>query len=255
MKIFIFVLTACCILSGCSEDSTSQKNSASQQKKTTQAPDTSKRAEPVRWPPSAEDQESIVIADTLIQKNYVLVFDGSGSMGQKGCSGNKTKSAAAKEAVSDWAQSVPADAHLGLVAFDQSGFSVRLQLGQENRQEFIQQVEAIIPGSTTPLTKSLQTAYDILTQQARSQLGYGEYHLVIVTDGVANEPQRLTEAVNTVLQGSPIMISTIGFCIATTHSLNQPGRTMYKAADNPVALRQGLQEVLAESESFDVIDF
>lgn len=54
---------------------------------------------------------------------------------------------------------------------------------------------------------------------------------------------------------SPIQIHTIGFCIGPDHSLNIPGRTMYKAADNPQQLEKGLQDVLAESETFDVSDF
>jgi hypothetical protein len=80
--------------------------------------------------------------------------------------------------------------------------------------------------------------------------------MVIVTDGIANIPDKLTEMVNMVLNQSPVIISTIGFCIDATHTLNQPGRTIYKAANNPEALRQGLQDVLAESESFeDVTEF
>ena len=145
------------------------------------------------------------------------------------------------------------DANLGLIVFDQQGFSVRLQLGQGDRQKFIQQVQAVVPGSGTPLTQAVQTAYEILTTQAGRQLGYGEYHMVIVTDGVANQPEKLTGTINAVLARSPIIISTIGFCISDTHALNQPGRTIYKAANNPEALRQGLQDVLAESESFDDI--
>ena len=113
-----------------------------------------------------------------------------------------------------------------------------------------------MPGSGTPLTRAVQMAYELLTEQAGKQLGYGEYHMVIVTDGAANQPEKLTQTVNAVLTHSPIIMSTIGFCIAETHSLNQPGRTIYKAADNPEALRQGLQDILAESESFeDVTEF
>jgi Mg-chelatase subunit ChlD len=246
------------VLSGCGEDADQRSSSAPQQQKNAvqqqNEPDPfAQAAEASGWPPSAKKQENILPADQWSRKNYVMIFDGSGSMSEQRCSGNKTKSAVAKEAVADWAQSVPADANLGLIVFDQQGFAVRMQLGQGDRQEFVQQVQAVVPGSGTPLTQAVQTAYEILTTQAGKQLGYGEYHMVIVTDGVANQPEKLTRTVNAVLAHSPILISTIGFCIADTHSLNQPGRTIYKAADNPEALRQGLQDVLAESESFDDI--
>ena len=91
--------------------------------------------------------------------------------------------------------------------------------------------------------------------QARKQLGYGEYTIVVVTDGIANDTRLLANRVRRILDVSPINIYTIGFCIGTDHSLNQAGRTTYKAANNPQELRQGLQEVLAEAEHFDITDF
>lgn len=255
-KIIFLLLAPLFILSGCGEDSKPQKRAVSPKKPAATINKTALETngqgqDSLIWPPPAKDQNSITVADTLIQKNYVMIFDGSGSMSGKRCSGERTKSEVAKEAVADWAKSVPADARLGLVAFDASGFSVRLQLGQDTPQQFIEKVEVIMPNGGTPLAKSVRVAYEMLTEQARKQLGYGEYHIVIVTDGVADKPQQLTQTVNKVLRRSPIMISTIGFCIADTHSLHQPGRIIYKAADNPEALRQGLQDVLAESESFD----
>ncbi|WPD21245.1 MAG: VWA domain-containing protein [Candidatus Electrothrix scaldis] len=261
-KILCLFGLALFFLNACSDDNQQRKAAAPQKKQVApqqQAPTPLEQKHTGIWPPPLEneqDQENILPADQWTRKNYVMIFDGSGSMADQRCSGNKTKVSVAQEAVADWAQSVPEDAHLGLIVFDQKGFAVRQQLDQGDRQTFVQQVQTVVPGSTTPLTQAVQAAYELLTDQARRQLGYGEYHMVIVTDGAANLPEELTRAVNAVLARSPILISTIGFCIATTHSLNQPGRTIYKAADNPEALRQGLQDILAESESFDdVTDF
>ena len=78
---------------------------------------------------------------------------------------------------------------------------------------------------------------------------------MVVTDGIANNEQRLSKNVNAILATTPITIYSIGFCIGQNHALNQPGRTFYKAADNPAALRKGLEAVLAESESFDEAEF
>jgi hypothetical protein len=50
-------------------------------------------------------------------------------------------------------------------------------------------------------------------------------------------------------------VQTIGFCIGPKHSLNQAGRTIYRAADNPAELRQGLADVLAEAPQFTVTEF
>ncbi len=262
--ILLFLSAALVILTGCGEDADQRKKAAPKKKtvasqpKKQNIPDADKEVGvSCVWPPPVEEQQdNILPADQWTRKNYVMIFDGSGSMKEQRCSGDQIKSQVAKDAVAEWARSISEDAHLGLIAFDKSGLSVRLQLDEGGQQEFVHKVQAVTPGSGTPLTESVKKAYEILTDQARKQLGYGEYHMVIVTDGAANKPKNLTRAVSAVLQRSPIIISTIGFCIADTHSLNQPGRTVYKAADNPTALRQGLQEVLAESESFDdVTDF
>lgn len=205
------------------------------------------------WPP-AVDQASAVSQD-LFAKNYYVVLDGSGSMKESACSGNQIKMEAAKSAVAAFAASVPADANLGLQVFDNRGVREWLPLGTGNRERFTQLVNQVRPTGNTPLRDSVDEAYAKLIAQGRKQLGYGEYHLVIVTDGEANAGQDPTPSVNALLKNSPIVLHTVGFCIGGNHSLNQAGRTLYKAADNPDALRQGLADVLAESPTFSVSKF
>jgi Ca-activated chloride channel homolog len=205
------------------------------------------------WPP-ATDQASAVSKD-LFAKNYYVVLDGSGSMSDRACSGNQSKMNAAKAALVAFAASVPADANLGLQVFDNRGVGERLPLGTGNREQFARLVGEVQAGGSTPLRDSVSQAYAKLLEQGRRQLGYGEYHLVIVTDGEANAGQDPTPAVNQLLQESPVVLYTIGFCIGGNHSLNQAGRTVYKAADNPGALRQGLSDVLAEAPQFHLVKF
>lgn len=207
------------------------------------------------WPFSGGQQDVALLDSNLNRKNFVLIFDGSGSMAEKKCSGSQTKAEVAKNAVNEWSASVPEDANLGLVAFDQSALSVRLPLGMHNRDQFQDEILAVAPNYQTPLAASIEMAYQMLTEQGRRQLGYGEYIVVVVTDGIANDPAALGHVVSRILSDSPVMINTIGFCIAANHSLNQKGRTFYRAANDPAALRQGLQDVLAESESFDISGF
>ncbi len=207
------------------------------------------------WPPSTNTIETLALDSLLTRKNFVLILDGSGSMNKQGCSGDLTKIEVAKQAVTEWSASVPDNANLGLIVFDQNDFSIRLPLGLNNRDRFKEEVAKVVADYKTPLTKSLNTAYAMLTEQGRKQLGYGEYTVVIVTDGVANDIAALEKSVDAILSISPVMIHTIGFCITSDHSLNRKGRTIYYAANNPASLRQGLQEVLAESESFDITGF
>lgn len=206
------------------------------------------------WPFLAADETPADLAGNLTARNFMLIFDGSGSMSESRCAGSSRKIDIAKQAVVAWSKSVPAGANLGLYAFHARGVST-LPLTAGNRDRFMQSVMNIQAGGNTPLTQAVLQSFEALTEQGRRQLGYGEYTIVVVTDGIANNVNRLKRAVDMILTQTPITIYSIGFCIGSRHSLNQPGRTLYKSADNPEQLRQGLQEILAESEAFDEQEF
>ena len=205
------------------------------------------------WPP-AKDESAAVAAD-LFARNYYVVLDASGSMNEKGCSGEQTKIKAAKDALKAFVENVPATANLGLLVFDGRGVNEWLPLGLNNRRSFHDQIDAVKANASTPLRASIATAYSKLQGQGARQLGYGEYHLVIVTDGHADQGQDPTAIVNKIIGESPVVVQTIGFCIGAKHALNQAGRTLYREANNVEDLRQGLADVLAEAPQFAVTEF
>jgi len=205
------------------------------------------------WPPAPNG--NTVLAPNLLADNYYVVLDGSGSMLERQCSGNQSKIETAKTALKEFAASVPADANLGLLIFTNGQIQELVPLGSGNRQQLAEQVQSASAAGGTPLDDAISAGYAQLEQQAMRQLGYGRYVLVVVTDGQANPGHDPTEKVRWMLNNTPVELHTIGFCIGTDHSLNMPGRTVYKAADNPAALRQGLADVLAEAEAFDVSTF
>jgi Ca-activated chloride channel family protein len=211
------------------------------------------------WPPLQETEERIgqgvASAADLLAANYYVLLDGSGSMNDVACSAGKTKIEAARVALDSFSASVPAGANLGLTVFEQRGIGELLPLGVGNRQTFHTAVSQVRAGGGTPLRTAISLAYEKLFEQGRRQLGYGEYNLVVVTDGIASRGEDPTDMVNRMLAESPVLLSTIGFCVGDEHSLNQPGRTYYRAADNPAALRKGLEAVLAEAPAFDLSDF
>lgn len=207
------------------------------------------------WPPATADSRDIVMEADLTTKNYYVVFDSSGSMSERKCSLDRTKIEVGKDALAKFADLVPADANLGLLVFEKSFIQELVPLGKGNRKEFVSAVRRPQPAGETPLQNALQTGYQKLEEQGRKQLGYGDYYLVVVTDGEASQGQDPTPTVKWILANTPIQIHTIGFCIGPDHSLNMKGRTVYKAADNPDQLQQGLADVLAEAEVFDVSDF
>jgi uncharacterized protein YegL len=205
------------------------------------------------WPPAPQGE--VHLAKNLLAANYYVVLDGSGSMQDNQCSGRQSKLETAKDALKEFAANVPADANLGLLLFTNSKIYELVPLGTGNRQQFAETVQSASASGGTPLKDAISTGYAHLEQQAARQLGYGRYVLVVVTDGQANSGQNPAAKVNWMLNNTPVELHTIGFCIGTNHSLNMPGRTVYKAADNPAALRQGLADVLAEAETFDPAAF
>lgn len=250
------VLAAVLALAGCEQPpppAATVKPAAAQEKPT--GPVSTRTLTP-SWPSAAQDKaEQAAISRDLFARNYYVVLDASGSMNEKGCSGDQKKIDAARIALNAFADSLPAEANLGLQVFDARGVREWLPLATGNRAQFKAVLANVRAGGGTPLHSAVTHGYARLVAQGTKQFGYGEYHLVVVTDGEASEGQDPGGAVKVLLDRSPVVLHTIGFCVGTAHSLNQPGRTIYRAADDPNQLRQHLSEVLAEAPTFAVTGF
>ena len=204
------------------------------------------------WPiPAPEGQ----VAKDLLAKNFYVVFDGSGSMRDMQCSGNVSKEVAAKSAMLAFMDKLPKGANLGLLIFDKAGMFERVPLAPYKRQPFVDALEQSQAGNGTPLGTSIALGFEKLAAQAGKQLGYGEYHLIVITDGMADNGNNPAEVVQTIAQNTPVIVHTIGFCIGSDHPLNQPGLVFYREANDPAQLAQGLDEVLAEEKEFKVDQF
>lgn len=206
------------------------------------------------WPELEAEGNAFTLPEDLLAANYYVVLDASGSMNERECSQGSTKMQVAVKALADFANSVPADANFGLAVFHRGKLTELLPLGRE-RHDLAGLISRIHAEGGTPLYESVRFAYQKLFEQGKRQLGYGEYHLVMVTDGRASAGQDPTPAVNRMFDQAPIALHTIGFCIRSQHSLNQPGRTVYRSANDPESLKKGLGDVLAEAPVFDVADF
>lgn len=193
--------------------------------------------------------------DAYLTRNYYVVLDGSGSMSDRKCSGNEPKMDVAKRALLGFINRIPAGANVGGLVFDHYGVRTLAELQPKADVNWTTLVGGVRAGEGTPLATAIKAGYKALTARAASQLGYGEYHLVVVTDGEANQGEDPRAIVDQITSQSPVVVHTIGFCIGETHSLNQPGKTVYRAADNPQDLERGLADVLAEAPSFDAQSF
>ncbi len=204
------------------------------------------------WPLAANEDDNIGGQSDLLTKNYYIVLDGSGSMRKAECSDGRQKLDVAIEALQLFARSLPSDSNFGLAVF-RSGQIKEITPLSPAKHDI--RIPTFQPEGSTPLKSSIGFAYERITQQAKKQLGYGEYNLVVITDGQASEGQNPTGVVNAMLQESPVILQTIGFCIGINHILNQPDRSDYKAANSSAELQRGLKEVLAESTDFRVDSF
>ena len=195
-------------------------------------------------------------ATAVLTRNFYFVFDGSGSMADSpdgSCVGDQrfsTKIEGAKWAVREFISKVPDDVNLGLYVFDDNGTREVVSLGPGNRNKFIKEIENIRASGGTPLARGMYSATEQLVNQYKKQLGYGEYRLVVVTDGQADS---IPEAsLNAIRYGVPIY--AIGLCIGDNHPLRQYALS-YRAADSAEDLRRGLEDTLAELPSFDIQEF
>ncbi|MCB1043703.1 MAG: VWA domain-containing protein [Acidobacteria bacterium] len=191
-------------------------------------------------------------ARVALTRNFYFVFDGSGSMADApdaDCHGDQSFSSklqGAQWAVKEFVKKIPEDINLGLYVFDNNGQGERVPLGQNNRAQFNRALDEVYAGSDTPLANAIVFAANQLAAQYKQQLGYGEYRIVVVTDGIAERiPQASIYAMEL---GFPIY--AIGLCVEANHPLRSYA-TSYRAADSFEDLARGLEETLAELPDYD----
>lgn len=186
--------------------------------------------------------------DVRLTRNLYIIFDGSGSMRSSKCSDSQSKIDVAKQAFSLFLTTIPDDMNCGLYVFDSGGMREVEPLQKINRERLLATVNAIEAGGSTPLTESIEAARKALLAQKERQLGYGEYTMLIITDGEANNVSTLPSEVKPSTDAG-IVVQVIGFCLDSSHSLKQLAH-IYREANSPQELQKALTEVLAEAETF-----
>lgn len=204
------------------------------------------------WPQKGKVSK---LAKSLLSRNLMLIFDGSGSMEEKSCLRNERKIDVAKRVVSEFVEALPGDVRFGMIKFDASGTREVVRFGEEVSIKAPAAIHVIRAGGNTPLKTAIEKGYFLLEAAGRSQLGYGDYYLVVVTDGEPSPGEDPTSVVLNIVRDSPVQIFTIGFCIGEQHILNQPSIVTYRTAKTASQLSEGLHLVLAESEDFSVTSF
>ena len=252
IKVIAAIFSSLFILTGCEQPVHNQNATAHETTETVQ-PSVS-QSENFSWDWLSKTTNSVVEESTFNNKNYYFVLDGSGSMDSRPSDCNvqeqRLKIDIAKEAIEAFINKLPNDVNIGLVAFDNSGISERFPLTSGDKEGFLKAMNAVAANSSTPLRSSIQVAYDKIKQQGLKQSGYGEYNLIVLTDGEYSgwdeNPESLVKEISI---DSPVNTFAIGFCVSQEHSLNLPNDVYFFTANDSQSILESLDKVVAESEA------
>lgn len=184
----------------------------------------------------------------LHTENIIIILDASGSM-KKNFRGDQTKSKmdAAKEALKEVLAKIPDNTHIGLLVF--SGSNIQndwvYPLGPKNTEQLLAAIELPLPGGGTPLGKYMRVGANRLLEQREKQYNYGNYRLLIVTDGVAQDEEKVAQYTPEILDRQ-IRVDVIGVDMQTDHLLAKDADS-YRRADNPGELVAAVTQILAET--------
>jgi Ca-activated chloride channel homolog len=188
------------------------------------------------------------LKDVRLTKNLYIILDASGSMYQKKCAGGDMKINVAKQALITFLSSIDEETNVGLYTFDEKGPHEIVSLGPVDRVSLIGKIKEIKAGGFTPLAESIDAARNVLLGQKEKQFGYGEYTLLIVTDGESTSSRPLAGSVTQTTEKG-IVVQVIGFCLEGAHSLKSLVHK-YREANSPDELKSALEAVLGEAEEY-----
>lgn len=188
-------------------------------------------------------------ADNL---NVVVILDNSGSMNE-GMQSGGTRIAAAKAALLKVLDQTPQGASVGVLLLNAgSNGKWLVPLGPVDKTAIQSAVADLRANGGTPLGGSMKEAADALLQLRESQR-YGDYKLLIVSDGEATD-KPLVERFLPEIQARGLLIDVIGVDMGREHSLAKRAST-YRNASDPKSLEQAISAVvLGESSTSNAND-
>ncbi len=183
-------------------------------------------------------------------QNVIVVLDDSGSMRQqmRTDDGRISRIQAAKNALSKVIQGLPDDAQLGILLLNNSGRGNTwlMPLGPLSATAALPRIAQIRADGGTPLGSQMKIAADALLDLRQKQI-YGDYRLLVITDGEATDANLLEAYLPDILSRG-LSLDVIGVDMAANHSL--AGRAhSYRRADDARSFEKALADVFAESSN------
>lgn len=192
-----------------------------------------------------------------VHNNVVIVFDDSGSMNQafSGGSGREKKVDAGKAALKTVISTMAVDTHIGILLLNGLHTGRWLhELGPVDRPALIQTIEKLVPAGGTPLYASMKEGMDALLAY-RGKHFYGNYRLVVVTDGQESANRNLLKKYLPDMLTRGISIDVIAVDMRGDDELARVAKetsvVTYRSADDPESLSKAIHEVLSETDQSD----
>lgn len=186
--------------------------------------------------------------------NIVVILDNSGSMAER-MPGGGSRMDAAKRSLQTVLERTPDDANVGVVLLNPAtlGEDWLIPLGPVDTQAAQHTIERVRAQGPTPLGGAMKQGADALLELRDTQR-YGDYKLLVVSDGEATDGQ-LVERYLPEVQSRGLLVDVIGVAMGRQHSLATRANT-YRNAEDPASLEQAISAVVlgestADSDSAD----
>ncbi len=183
---------------------------------------------------------------TFASDSYVFLVDTSGSMAEpmvfKDSDGKKNQSSRmniAKNSLNEVMKSISEDSNVGILTFNGWIYSSKF-----NKEEIAKAINSMEPSGGTPLGEYMKYGADKLLQLRKEGDRGGTYSLIIVTDGEANDSNKVDQFLPEIISRG-LVVKAIGLDMAKTHSLATKVNE-YTNANDPSALTSSLKKYVAE---------
>jgi hypothetical protein len=183
-----------------------------------------------------------------VESIVVIVLDDSGSMNEPMLDSGRRKPRmeVAKDALGKVIDGFPDDTRLGLVLLNGASLNGGwlIPLGPLDKKNAIAQVQRLTARGGTPLGRAMKLAVEELVDHRRRQ-PYGDYRLLVVTDGEATDRSVLERYLPSMLARG-IAVDVIGVDMQSDHTLASTAHS-YRRANDAAGLQRALSEIFAES--------
>lgn len=183
----------------------------------------------------------------VAEQKVVVLIDDSGSMNDEMRGQRIRKMDAAKRSLTLVLENLPTDSQVGVLTLN-NGWLTRLDT--VNRAQLRQRIMQIRARGGTPLGTRMKEATNELLKHREKNM-YGDYRLLVVTDGEAGDQDILDAALPDIMTRG-ILVDVIGVDMASQHSLATRVHH-YRRADDPRSLEKAISSSLAESAATDSV--